>query len=174
MARLVTTLILLVFGLTALGQNSFYKSLIRLSEIDYVVTTSNNCSKTIQDEFGCFISPEDNWYNKSLTGKKINSLDTIDSNKLRQIESYDIKGTKELQPKMFGRAEIQKWTFVTSKDADHAWAILSKADFGQREDLHKAPWTWWRHEENIYFILTSGTYVKPDLERIERTMKNEQ
>ena len=146
----------------------------RLSDVDYLLTSSKNCkARTIENGYGCEIQPIDNWYNQRLKNWKSNSLDTIDYTKIRMIESFSVTGTKELQPKTYGRADIMKWTFVTANDAKNAQITISKADLRQREDLHKAPWTWWRDKENLYFILTAGTYVKPDLNKIEKKLKEE-
>jgi hypothetical protein len=170
--RLTTILILVCLKLTVFGQSGFYKALTGLSEIDYVLTASKDCAtERIQDDLGCNILPIDNWYNQRLRSWKSNSLDMIDYKRIKTIESFAIKGTKELQPKTYGRADVIKWTFLTMLDAKNAELIISKADLRQREDLHKAPWTYWRDRENLYFILTGGTYVKPDLDKIEKKLK---
>ena len=174
MSRLTTILILVCLQLTVFGQNTFYKTVTGLADIDYVLTTSKNCkNRTIENGFGCEIHPIDNWYTQRLKNWKSNSLDTIDYTKIKTIESFSVTGTKEIQPTTFGRAEIIKWTFVTAIDAKDAEIILSKTDLRQKEDLYKAPWTWWRDKENLYFILTAGTYVKPDLNKIEKKLKEE-
>jgi hypothetical protein len=89
------------------------------------------------------------------------------------IESFSLTGTKELRPKTYGRADIMKWTFVTISDAKNAEIMISKDNLRQKDDLHKAPWTWWRDKDSIYFIFTAGTYVKPDLNKIEKKLKEE-
>jgi hypothetical protein len=172
--RLTIISIFVSLHLTVLGQKTLYKALTGLSDIDYSLTTSKNCkTRTIENGFGCEIQPIDNWYNQRLKSWESNSLDTIDYTKIKTIEYFSITGTKELQPKTYGRADIVKWIFVTIDDAKKAEIILSKIDLRQKEDLYKAPWTWWRDKDNVYFILTAGTYVKPDLSIIEKKLREE-
>ena len=172
MSKLATVSILFFIQLTAFGQSSFYKALTALSHIDYVLIASKNCrTQNIQDNLGCYIQPIDNWFNRRLKARKMNDLDTIDYSKITTIESFAIKGTKELEPRTYGRADLIKWTFLTTCDARNAESTISKAALSLGEDLYKAPYRWWRHRENIYFILTAGTYTKPDLNRIEIKLK---
>lgn len=174
MRGLITITILICLKLTVFGQNSFHKAVTGLSDIHYNLTISKNCkTQTIENGFGCQIQPVDNWYNQRLNNSKSDSLDIIDHTKIKTIESFSITGTKKLQLKTYGRAEIEKWTFITIADAKKVETILSKIDLRQKEDLYKAPWTWWRDKDNVYFILTGGTYVKPDLTKIEKKLKEE-
>ena len=42
--------------------------------------------------------------------------------------------------------------------------------FGVR--LYKAPWTFWINKNELFFILTEGTYMQEDLLKIEIILKN--
>lgn len=168
----MTILILVCLHGTILGQGTFQKALSRLSDIGYHLTISKNCkTQTIENGFGCKIPPSDNWYNQRLQTLSTALTDTVNCATIRVIESFSITGSKELQPKIYGRAEVMKWTFFTVSDAENADILFSKIDPTKKEDLYKAPWTWWRDDESIYFMLTAGTYVGTDLDKIESKLR---
>lgn len=172
MIRPITILILVCLHGTILGQGTFQKALRRLSDIGYHLTISKNCkTQTIEDGFGCKITPSDNWYNQRLKTLRMALTDTVNCATIRVIESFSVTGSKELQPKVYGRAEVMKWTFFTVSDAENADILFSKIDPTIKEDLYKAPWTWWRDNESVYFILTAGTYASTDLNKIESKLR---
>jgi hypothetical protein len=159
MKYIVVLVLLFVRTTFSYSQNDFHKRLLALEKINYFIVGKNISNV--------------NWYNNQVIDfARFVSLDTIDSKSVLKMETYDIKGKKEILPKTYGRATIEKWTFKDSISASKSEVILRKAFLSQHSEMiHKAPWIFWREKSVVYFILTGGTYMKIDLKKIEKKLK---
>ena len=167
-------LLFLLLSLYSESQSVLYNKVKKVQEIDYYVTTNKYENRIINHSYTVISSK--NWYNeqaKIINSNKYNdTISIIDNNKIIGVETLFIKSKKQLIPKFYGRARIQKWTFVNSYDAKII-ADKIKNDslkFGVR--LYKAPWTFWINKNELFFILTEGTYMQEDLLKIEIILKN--
>ena len=146
---------------------SFYQTAKSVEGIGYRFTDSRYRQKS-QAAFKPI--PANNWYNVRASGYQdvvtVNG-DTISCPKinvatLKSIEVFYIKTENEISPNMYGRAEIQQWTFSNADSAANAAAIIAKGYKILSVRLEKAPWAYWQKDNRLYFVLTAGQYMDDD------------
>ncbi len=164
MRKFIIILVFLLFN-PIYGQISFKEIVKEVEKLDYIII--NNSENKL-------INPTENWYTqiiKIINSHENSKISLKNANKVLSIKFFYIKGKKQIMPSTFGRAEIQEWRFKNSEDAKIFADELENNSFVLKERLHKAPWSFWRINNKLYFILTGGTYMSGDLPKIEEKIK---
>ena len=133
------------------------------TDIDYYLTDGHNRRQNTLKP----VKPEvkDNWYNLRVGSINTNNpidgtiLPKVNEGTIKSIDIYYIKGKKDLGGKLFGRAELQQWTFGSAKQAAEALLTIESTSKILRERIQKSPWAVWQKDNKLYFMILGGHYM---------------
>jgi hypothetical protein len=168
-------LILSIFSLfTSLGisqNDKFANAILGLKNLDYYVINldSDTLNYRIMADHSKF------WLNERIEiCHKINlnqeKIQLINLKNLTTIKNTVVKSRTEIASKTFAKAELWELEFQNTIYAIENEKIISQLNMIAMECINKAPWTCWRIDNKLYFIITSATLFGQEIPKIKNKM----
>ncbi|MBP6391731.1 MAG: hypothetical protein KA175_12025 [Flavobacteriales bacterium] len=169
--------VLALWVIPTFAQGDFRPALDALDDVGYAVVPSKYCkTEHISAGYGCLTQPQnDHWVKRwqrmaADEHTRFPISDTLDTKKILRIESFDIRGKQEMSRDLYGRAKVIRWSLSSEQAAIQMEKQFGGLGFNQKEELHKAPWSYWRVGDKMYFILTGGTFMEGELPKLREVL----
>lgn len=172
---LFTFFLACITGLGYSQDDKFEKAVSSLREIGYYPLNGDESKKSNQ----LFSTSKSTfWINEKIDVCNINSNTSnkpkqFDLDNLIGIKSIVIKSKDEIQPKTYSKAELFELEFVREEDATKNEKTFSQYTLNEKECIVKSPWTCWRIDNKLYFIITSATLFGQEIPKIKNKLDAE-
>lgn len=160
--HLIVLILTFSVNLSYSQNDKFEKAILALEEINYSLTKKNSEISKFQ------INTSIEWCN--LQEFKETRIDTLNFENVISFSYSSIKSKNEIRPKTYVTAEIMELEFINLQNAKSNEKIINQLGQTEKECINKAPWTYWRIENKLYFILTRAKLFGQEIPKIKEKM----